>query len=146
MSTPSNTDKWWETTKLEDMTTEQWESLCDGCGRCCMVKVRLNTVKTCNVACKLLDIKTVKCTNYDNRLTAVSTCTAVTLSNIDEPDLLPDTCAYKLIKNGKPLYDWHYLISGDRTTVVDAGISIKNTALTNEDKISAFNIAILDLY
>ena len=90
------------------MTESQWDSLCDGCGRCCLVKAwQGNEVKSCRVACKLLDVKTARCTDYANRQQRVKNCVKITMDTIDTPGLLPKTCAYKLLKDGQPLYDWH---------------------------------------
>lgn len=137
MSPNSENDKWWETTPLDQMTAEQWESLCDGCGKCCMVKIWHDGVaKSTKVGCELLNIKTGRCSDYDNRLKKVNNCRQITYENIDTPGLLPDTCAYKLLKNGKPLYDWHHLISGDKNTVVEQGHSIIGFATTTRLEVS----------
>lgn len=138
MSQNSNNNKWWETTPLEQMTTEQWESLCDGCGKCCMVKIWHDGVaKSSKVGCELLNIKTGQCSDYDNRFKKVKNCIKVTPDTIDTPGLLPDTCAYRLLKEGKPLYDWHHLISGDRNTVIEQGHSAVGFVEANRDQISA---------
>lgn len=142
MSQNSNDLKWWETTPLDQMTEEQWDSLCDGCGRCCLVKVwKDDTVKSCKVACTLLDIKTAKCKDYANRQSKVKNCIKVTLETIDTPGLLPDTCAYKLLKYNQPLYWWHHLISGSYDSVKEAGISVAGWVEVNEDQISMFKLA-----
>lgn len=134
----ASSDRWWETTKLEDMDQAQWERLCDGCGRCCLIKVwHANRVKYAKVACQLMDIKTARCGDYDNRLSKVKNCYKITLDTLDKPGLLPETCAYKLVRQGKPLYDWHHLISGSRDTVVEAGISIIGFAEANNEAITA---------
>ena len=115
---------WWETTKLEDMDQLQWESLCDGCGRCCLVKSWHGTsVVPTNIACRLMDVTTACCTDYGNRQRKVHECIKLVPNTVGHP-LLPRTCAYLLIHEGKPLYDWHHLISGSKDTVVEAGISI----------------------
>ena len=134
----ASSDNWWETTPLEHMSDEQWESLCDGCGKCCMVKIWHNSVvKTTQVGCQLLDIRTAKCKDYTNRQHMVSNCVKVTLDTIDTPGLLPDSCAYKLIRNNKPLYSWHHLISGDKKTIVEQHASIVGLAKTTINEISA---------
>ena len=132
---------WWETTPLDQMTEQQWDSLCDGCGRCCLVKAwRDNEVKSCRVACKLLDVKTAQCTDYSNRQQRVKNCVKITIDAIDTPGLLPKTCAYKLLKDGKPLYDWHPLISGTASSVNAAGISVVGWVEVNEDKINIMQL------
>jgi uncharacterized cysteine cluster protein YcgN (CxxCxxCC family) len=134
----ASSDNWWEIIPLEEMSDEQWESLCDGCGKCCMVKIWYDSVvKTTQVGCQLLNIHTAKCKDYSNRQHKVSNCIKVTLDTIDTPGLLPDTCAYMLIRNHKPLYNWHYLVSGDRDTIVDQHASIVGLAETTIDEISA---------
>lgn len=134
----ASSDRWWETTPLEQMTKEQWESLCDGCGRCCLVKCWFGSkVKYTKVACQLMDISTGRCSDYENRFDRVKNCHLVTLEVLEKPGLLPNTCAYRLIKDGKPLYDWHHLISGSRDTIREAGVSIVGFAEANNEAISA---------
>ena len=134
----ASSDNWWEITPLEDMSSDQWESLCCGCGKCCMVKLWHNAVvKTTKVGCELLDIKTAKCKDYPNRQNKVSNCVKVTINTIDTPGLLPDSCAYVLLRNNKPLPTWHHLLSGDRDTIVEQHASIVGLAETTIDKISA---------
>lgn len=136
------TTKWWETTPLDKMTEQQWDELCDGCGRCCLVKAwKGYEVKSCKIACKLLDVKTAKCTDYANRQQRVSNCMKVTIDVIDTPGLLPETCAYKLLKNRKPLHWWHHLVSGNRDTVKEAGISVVGWVEVTEDKVNIFQLA-----
>lgn len=134
----SNNLKWWETTPLEQMSEDQWEALCDGCGKCCMVKIWHNAaVKYTKVGCELLNIKTAKCCDYANRQSKVKNCIKVTIESLDTPGLLPDTCAYKLIQHGKPLYEWHPLISNNQTAIIDQGHSVVSIAETTVDKISS---------
>ena len=134
--------RWWENTTLEKLTQDQWEGLCDGCGLCCSVKfwdengVALNT----KIACTLMDLKTGKCKDYDNRFTKVRNCHKLTPDNLDTPGMLPVTCAYRLVRDGKPLHWWHHLISGSTQTVVEAGISIVGFAETNEDQVNAWSM------
>lgn len=119
------------------MTPEEWESLCDGCGKCCLLKVEYEDtgeIDTTSVACKLMNLKTCQCGDYAHRRRHVPDC--IDLSNV--PDLrklawLPSTCAYKLLAEGKDLYWWHYLVSGSRSTVHEAGISVRNKAISEED-------------
>jgi len=92
------------------------------------------------VACKLLDVKTARCTDYDNRQQRVKNCVKITIDAIDTPGLLPKTCAYKLLKDGLPLYDWHPLISGTRSSVNAAGISVVGWVEVNEDKINIMQL------
>ena len=130
-------DKWWEQIPLHEMPPDKWEELCDGCGKCCLTKILYENgnVKACKIGCQLLDIKTARCRDYSNRQKIVKNCHLITLNNIDDPGFLPDTCAYKLLKHGKPLHDWHHLISGSRDNVMEAGVSVVGYVEFNEDTI-----------
>lgn len=118
----------WKTKTLEQMTAAEWESLCDGCGRCCLNKlVEEGSDKTLftDVACKLLDHDTCRCKEYGNRLATVEDCVLLTPESLREITWLPPTCAYVLLAKGRDLYWWHPLVSGDPDTVHAAGISVK---------------------
>ena len=121
--------KYWETTPLDRMTQKEWEALCDGCGKCCMNKLEdedTQEVALTNVACRLFDDSNCRCSQYDIRHQFVPECIVLKPQNIDANLYwMPDTCAYKLLHNGRPLYDWHPLISGNAQTVHDAGISMQ---------------------
>ena len=106
----------WETKFLGQMSREEWESLCDGCGKCCLVKLMdLDTehLAYTEVSCKLLDIGTCRCTDYPNRKARVPDCVILTPDVVDHLNLMPSTCAYKLVHDGDPLPWWHPLVSGD---------------------------------
>lgn len=127
----SDNNKFWETKKLEEMSQEEWESLCDGCALCCYRKIIdgylfwkkiLNT----KVACNLLDCKTCRCMDYDNRFSRQSECIKLDRKKIKKFKWLPKTCAYRLLMEGKPLPQWHPLISGTRESVLNSGICIKD--------------------
>lgn len=134
-------NKWWQEKPLTQFTAEEWELVCDGCGLCCLIKTRSGgQIHTCAVGCRLLDIKTNLCKNYAARQSIVESCIKVTLDKIDTPGLLPETCAYKLLKHDKPLFDWHHLVSGSRDTVVTAGIAASNVAKAVEDQVPANKI------
>jgi hypothetical protein len=125
-----------ETKSLSEMTPEEWESLCDGCGKCCVVLLQDegdDRVWRTNVGCRLLDLKTVRCTDYANRHARVPGCVALTADNVSDFNWMPDTCAYRLIAQGKPLYDWHPLISGDPGSVKTAGIGVHGTLVSERD-------------
>ena len=127
--------KFWETKKLSEMTKEEWESLCDGCGRCCLNKLEFEDSKKIyftNVACKLLDPAGCHCSDYKNRQEMVPDCISLNKKNISELDYMPNTCAYRLLANGKKLYDWHPLISGSRESVHKANISVRNKVVSEE--------------
>jgi uncharacterized protein len=114
----------------------EWEALCDGCGRCCIHKVEdedTGQLYPTNVACKLLDRRHGRCTDYAHRKQQVSDCVVLKPDKLGEMDWLPDTCAYKLRAAGKPLPDWHYLISGSRETVHEAGQSTRGWTVSEVD-------------
>lgn len=118
----------WKTTALEDMTSTQWESLCDGCGKCCLSKLEdedTGDIYWTNVGCRLFDAKTCRCSDYANRLTRVSDCVGLTPQNVRTISWLPKTCAYRLVAEGHDLYWWHPLLSGSTETVHEAGISMR---------------------
>ncbi len=115
------------------MSQSEWESLCDGCGRCCLNKLEdwdTGEIHWTNIACRLLDSKTCRCRDYENRLEKVPDCIQLSPEKMDELHWLPPTCAYRLIHEGRELYDWHYLISGDRESVHAAGVSVRGRTIT----------------
>mgnify|MGYP006269198877 CR=1 FL=1 len=135
---------WWETTALEDMTSEQWDALCDGCGRCCLIKAwRDDAVIMSKVGCRLLCRKTARCRDYDNRQRRVDNCIRITMSNINTPGLLPDTCAYKRLQRGQKLEWWHHLESGSYDTVHTAGIGVVGKVKFTEDELNLLDLAML---
>lgn len=121
--------KYWETVPLKFMTPEEWEALCDGCGKCCLNKIEYEDtgeVDYTRVACKLLDGDSCQCSNYANRRDFVPDC--VQLSPKTLPKIaywLPKTCAYRLLHQGDPLHDWHPLITGDPESTHRAGVSVR---------------------
>lgn len=128
----------WNTKTLPEMTPAEWESLCDGCGRCCLHK--LEDIDTglyyyTNVACRLLDTYTCRCRNYANRKQLVADCLELSQPGDDQFDWLPVSCAYRRIHNGLPLAWWHPLVSGDPETVHTAGISIRGRSV-DEQQVS----------
>ncbi|MPV85394.1 YcgN family cysteine cluster protein [Ostreibacterium oceani] len=122
----------WNTTPLNVLSEAEWEALCDGCGKCCLHKLEDEddaTVYYTDVACHLLDLQQCRCSDYANRHINVPDCIAFNYDDIPNMPWLPDTCAYRLRYYGEPLYDWHYLISGDRQTVHQANESIRDFAV-----------------
>ena len=123
----------YETKSLKDMSDEEWESLCDGCGKCCVVVLeeeQTGTLWRTNVGCKLLDLKTVRCSDYANRHTKVPSCVKLSPDNIADLHWMPDTCAYRLLSEGKPLPDWHPLKTGDRDSTRKAGVGVHGTLVS----------------
>lgn len=128
----------WETTPLADLSPEQWESLCDGCGRCCLHKLTARDtgeVLYSRVACPLLDLRAVRCVDYPKRHARVPACVPITPDTVKKQRWLPSTCAYRLVAAGQPLPDWHPLLTGDPDTVRRAGISVAGRALADEGTI-----------
>jgi uncharacterized cysteine cluster protein YcgN (CxxCxxCC family) len=118
--------RFWEL-PLGELTRPEWEALCDGCGRCCLHKIEdaeTGEVFDTNVACRLLDTGTARCRDYRNRKAFVPDCLRLTPRIVEQVSWLPATCAYRLRAAGRPLPDWHYLISGDRDAVRRVGVSV----------------------
>jgi uncharacterized cysteine cluster protein YcgN (CxxCxxCC family) len=125
---PVGETPFWKRKTLEEMTPAEWESLCDGCGRCCLNKlVEEGSDRTLytDVACKLLDHDTCRCKDYENRLETVEDCVLLTPESLREITWLPPSCAYVLLAKGRDLYWWHPLVSGDPGTVHAAGVSVR---------------------
>lgn len=118
---------------IEALNREEWEALCDGCGKCCLHKVEdedTGRIYPTNVACKLLDLESCRCADYRHRRIHVPDCIRLNRRSIDAYPWLPSTCAYVLRANGDPLPEWHYLICGDPEAVHRAGISVKGRAIS----------------
>lgn len=126
----------WKEKRLQDMTLQEWESLCDGCGLCCLHKLEdedTAEVSYTNVACRLLELKSCRCKNYPKRKKLVPDCVVLKVEHISEFKWLPPTCAYRLISENKDLFDWHPLVSGTELSVHDANISVKNKVISERD-------------
>lgn len=126
----------WTAKTLAEMTQAEWESLCDGCGRCCLVKLEdddTGEIHFTDVACKLFDGESCRCKDYKNRAREVPDCVKLDASNVGTLNWLPSTCAYRLLDEGKPLAWWHPLISGTRDSVVQAGISMAGKTISESD-------------
>jgi uncharacterized cysteine cluster protein YcgN (CxxCxxCC family) len=118
----------WRRKSLADMTSVEWESLCDGCGRCCLNKLEdedTGRIYYTDVGCRLLDGTTCRCKDYANRSEEVDDCLRLSPDNVAELEWLPPSCAYRLVANGRDLYWWHPLVSGDPDSVHAAGISVR---------------------
>jgi len=128
-------DRFWEK-PLEELDAGQWEALCDGCGKCCVHKVEdadTGRIIPTNIACRLLDRQSGRCSNYKGRKAIVADCVRLTFDQVDKLTWLPKTCAYRLRAEGKPLADWHYLISGDPESVHRAGMSVRGWTIAEAD-------------
>ena len=116
----NRTATYWNTTPLEQLSAEEWESLCDGCGKCCLHKLQddeTDEVFYTRVACRLLDIKSGGCSDYVHRFSRVPDCMDVRKMTVPEMKWLPSSCAYRLRSESKPLPEWHHLVSGQASTV-----------------------------
>jgi uncharacterized cysteine cluster protein YcgN (CxxCxxCC family) len=129
-------DQFWKRKSLSEMTAAEWESLCDGCGLCCMLKVQdedTGDVFYTDVACRLFDIETCRCTNYANRAKQVADCLVLTPDEKDAYEWLPDSCAYRRLANGQELPGWHPLVTGRPESVHEAGISMQGKAISENE-------------
>jgi uncharacterized protein len=129
------TEPFWKTKSLAEMTKAEWESLCDGCGRCCLNKLEdedTGKFLYTRAACKLLDIGTCRCTDYVNRAKHVPDCVTLTAKNVPALGWLPESCAYRRLDEGLGLAWWHPFVSGTQETVRQAGISVENEAYTEQ--------------
>jgi uncharacterized cysteine cluster protein YcgN (CxxCxxCC family) len=131
-------DPFWRRKSLAEMTAAEWESLCDGCGRCCLVKLEDEddgTIYFTDVGCRLLDGTACRCRDYADRTTHVDDCVRLTPENVGTLNWLPPTCAYRLLAEHRDLYWWHPLVSGDADSVHVAGISVRDRVFANEDAV-----------
>lgn len=123
----------WRKKSLGEMSDQEWEALCDGCGQCCLHRFEddaTGEVFATNVACRLLDLGRCQCNHYPRRQRHVPECVQLTPDNLHEHDWLPETCAYQRVARGLDLPDWHYLRCGDRQAVHRAGVSVQNRAVS----------------
>jgi len=130
------TDAFWKGKSLEAMTTAEWESLCDGCALCCLHKVQdedTDEVFFTNIACRLLDTGTCRCTDYAHRAEKVSECLVLSPGRQEDFRWLPASCAYRRLARGLDLPDWHPLVTGRAESVHDAGISIIDFAVSENE-------------
>lgn len=129
--------RFWEGKALTEMSEQEWEALCDGCGKCCLNKLEdedSGQVALTRVACRLLDGATCRCVHYENRHQFVPDCITLRPENLDSHAYwMPRTCAYRLLWQGKPLPDWHPLISGTPDSVHQAGISVQHRTVSEFD-------------
>jgi uncharacterized cysteine cluster protein YcgN (CxxCxxCC family) len=129
------TPRFWEDKPLAELDPAEWEALCDGCGKCCLHKLEdADTLELhfTNVACRLLDRDACRCSDYPSRTNHVPDCMVLSASELDRIDWLPATCAYRLRADGRPLPEWHPLVSGDPDSVHRAGQSVRGWCVSEE--------------
>ena len=127
--------RFWETKSMAAMSREEWESLCDGCGKCCLHKLQdadSGELFYTNVACRLLDLNTARCTRYAIRARLMPDCIQLQPAQLGQLAWLPGTCAYRLLAEGKELPDWHPLVSGDPRSVHHAAMSVRGWAVSEQ--------------
>ncbi len=126
-----NNVPFWESKTLEEMSSKEWESLCDGCGRCCLLKIEdwdTSEVFLTRLSCHLLDKETCRCRDYPNRHKVVEDCVSISPKKVRSLSWLPESCAYRRVDDGRGLAWWHPLLSGSSKTVFEAGISVQGWA------------------
>ena len=125
----------WKRKSLAGMSAEEWESLCDGCGQCCLIKLEdedTGEIAVTRLACKLLDLGSCRCSNYGDRHEHITDCVKLTPGDFSRIGWLPETCAYRLLDEGEDLRSWHPLVSGTQETVFEAGVSIRGLAISEK--------------
>ena len=125
----------WQRKRLDEMTPAEWESLCDGCGLCCLQKLEdedTGEVYHTDLACRYMDLETCRCTVYGERLKKVPECTVLTPETLNQYYWMPQTCAYRTLAEGRPLADWRPLRSGDPDSVHKAGVSVRGKVISED--------------
>jgi uncharacterized protein len=126
----------WERKGLTELNHQEWEALCDGCGQCCLFKIEDDDTgeifQTC-IACRLLDVETCRCRHYRNRHRLVPQCLKISATGFDKFHLLPESCGYRRINEGRPLPDWHPLLTGDPESVHRADASVRGKVIPEEN-------------
>lgn len=133
---PFKGPRFWEQKKLTELSREEWESLCDGCAKCCLFKVEDEDdgkLYATNVVCRYLDTEKCQCTCYSERSVKVPECVTLSSHNLSDVYYMPNTCAYRLLAEGKPLPEWHPLVSCDSESMHAAGQSVQGKVVSEDD-------------
>ena len=136
----------WSKKELKDLSKEEWELLCDGCGKCCLNKIEIRG-KVCftNARCRFLDENSCLCKIYEHRFEKVDDCRDIDLQTVlTEPEILPKTCAYRLLAEGKNLPEWHPLVSGNADSIHDAKMSVRGRKMISETEVGNYEDYIID--
>ena len=123
----------WKEKSLSEMSKTEWESLCDNCGKCCCIRLEdedTGQIYITDIACKLFDPSVCRCTDYTNRSVKVPDCVTLTPENVDKLHWMPQTCAYRLVAEGKDLPDYHHLVSGSHDTIHEVGMSVQDAVVS----------------
>ncbi len=131
----STGDRFWQSKSLAEMSTEEWELLCDGCGKCCLHKLEDESsgeIAYTRVICRYFDESSCRCQVYTSRQSLVPTCVILKPNNLKDLPWMPSTCAYRLLYEGKDLPDWHPLISGNRKAIDESGITVSGKVISEE--------------
>ncbi len=126
----------WDEKSLTEISREEWESLCDHCGKCCLLKLEDendSSVYYTHIICNLFDVKVGGCTDYWNREVLVPTCLRLTQDNLEQIEWMPPSCAYRRIMEGRGLAKWHHLVSGDKNTIHETGNSVLGRVIFEKD-------------
>ena len=131
-----NRKPFWEIKRLEELNEAEWEALCDGCGQCCLIRFedeQTGTVGTTSVVCRLFEMESWRCSRYSERHQLVPDCVRLDADSVRDFTWLPGTCAYRLIDEGRPLYDWHPLIAGNHDEIRRAGVSVYGNVVSEKN-------------
>ena len=128
-------NRFWIDKTLAELSDDEWESLCDGCGRCCQIRLEdseTGQLMETAITCRLFDNDSCRCTQYSRRHVEVKNCVSINADNVSDLYWLPKTCAYKLVDEGQDLHPWHPLVAGNHQAIKEAGISVYGKTISEE--------------